>query len=117
MKAWSSALADEIATWPQVTTKSFFGFTALYRKDRIFGLLPRTRALHSANSIAFKIENASPAMRKRLESHPRLGTAEIQKARWFLFSLVSDADLHGGLDWLGRAYEAAGKPRKNPKAG
>ena len=81
MKAWSAALADEIATWPQATTKSFFGFTALYR-DQIFGLLPRTRSLHSVNSIAFKIENPSSPVRRRSKSHPPLSTTEIQKARW-----------------------------------
>jgi len=109
MKAWSSALADEVATWPQVEARSFFGFTALYRQQKIFGLLPRTRALHAANCIAFKIENPSPAVRKRLDSCSQLGSMEMHKARWFLYPLSSGADLHAALDWLGLAYDAAGR--------
>jgi hypothetical protein len=37
----------------------------------------------------------------------------MQKARWFAFELSSDTDLHDALDWLGRAYEAAGKSKKS----
>ncbi|MGA8618598.1 MAG: hypothetical protein WB660_08800 [Candidatus Sulfotelmatobacter sp.] len=60
MKAWSASLATEAAGWPQVTTRAFFGFTALYRRERIFALLPRTRALATSNSLAFKLESPKP---------------------------------------------------------
>ena len=43
MKAWSAALAGEVGEWPHVSTRSFFGFTALYRKDKMFAALPRCR--------------------------------------------------------------------------
>lgn len=113
MKAWSAALAGEISGWPQVATRSFFGFTALYRKDKIFALLPRTRGMQTANSLAFKIEGPAPAVRARLEEDARIASTRMQKARWFTFELSSDADLHEGLEWLSRAYEAAGKTKKS----
>jgi len=112
MKAWSAALAGEVAGWPQVATRVFFGFTAFYRKDKIFALLPRTRGMETANSLAFKLESPAAALRKRLEKEPRIGSTQMQKARWFTFEISSDGDLRDALDWLGRAYDAAGKGKK-----
>jgi predicted DNA-binding protein (MmcQ/YjbR family) len=109
MKAWSAALADELSDWPQVATRSFFGFTALYRNEFMFAALPRTRAMETANSLVFKVENPSARLRRQLESDRRIGSMDMQKARWFTFELSSDADLHDALDWLGRAYNAAAK--------
>lgn len=109
MKAWSAALAGEVAGWPQVTTRAFFGFTAVYRGDRIFAALPRTRAMETANSLAFKLE--ARASGARLNKDHRIGSTQMQKARWFTFELAGDADTHDALDWLGMAYEAAGKGR------
>ena len=114
MKAWSSALADEIGTWPQVTTKSFFGFNALYRRNKIFALFPLTRAMHTPNSLAFKLESPSRAILSRLQREPRIDSNHVQKGTWFAFALSSNADLRDALDWLGRAYDAAPKP-KSPK--
>jgi len=112
MKAWSAALAAETADWPQVRARSFFGFTALYRKDTMFAVLPRTRGMETANSLAFRIDTPTATVRVRLGKDPRIGAAEIKKARWFTFELSSDADLLDALDWLGRAYEAADKNRQ-----
>lgn len=112
MKAWSAALAAEVSDWPQVTARSFFGFTALYRKDKIFAALPRTRGWETANSLAFKLESAAPAVRARLEKTARPWSSRPDKARWFAFELHSDADLHVALDWLGHAHAAA----RNKKA-
>jgi hypothetical protein len=113
MKAWSAALADEVGGSPQVSTRAFFGFTALYRKGKIFALLPRTRGMGTANSLAFKLEAPIAAVRTRLDKDSRIGSTQMQKARWFTFELSSDADLHDALDWLGRAYEAADKRKKS----
>jgi hypothetical protein len=107
MKAWAAALAVETATWPQVQSCVFFGFTALYREDKIFALLPRTRALEPPNSIAFKLESAGPRMVARARRDSRLGHAEMQKSRWFTFALSAEGDLRDVLEWLLRAYEAA----------
>ena len=72
-------------------------------------VLPRTRAMETPNSLAFKFEPLTAQVRARLEQDSRVGTTTMQVARWFTFELGSDADLHAALDWLGRAYEAAGK--------
>jgi hypothetical protein len=101
MQAWSTALAAEVSEWPRVSARSFFGFTALYRKDRIFALLPRTRGMASANALAFKLERPPPAVRAGLDKDPRLGSFQREESRWFSFELSSDADLHDALDWLG----------------
>jgi hypothetical protein len=110
MKAWSAALASEISGWPQVASRAFFGLTALYRKDKIFAVLPRTRGMGTANSFGFKFERAPANL---LEKDFRIGSTRMQKARWFTFELSSDADLHEGLEWLSRAYQAAGKTKKS----
>jgi hypothetical protein len=112
MKAWSAALAAETVDWPQVTTGSFFGFTALYRRDRIFALLPRTRALETPNSLAFKLESAGSQIRTRLQQDSRVGATEMRKARWFAFALTTAADLRDALEWIGQAYQEAGKSKR-----
>lgn len=111
MKAWSSALEAEVVDWPQARTRSFFGFTAVYRKDKIFAALPRTRAWGTANSLAFKLPTENPSLQSRLEKDPRVGYTLMGKTRWFTFELSSDADLHSALDWIGEAYTAAGKKK------
>lgn len=113
MKAWSAALAGEVTRWPQVTTRVFFGFTALYRREKIFALLPRTRGMETANSLAFKLESAAAALLRRLERDTRVGSTQMRRARWFTFGLSSDGDLREALEWLGRAYDAAGKSKKS----
>jgi len=107
MKAWSSALAAELTTWPRVRSSVFFGFTALYRADLIFALLPRTRTLDPPNSVAFKLEAAGSRLLARARRDSRIGFAELRKARWFTFALTAEADLRDALEWLLRAYEAA----------
>ena len=113
MKAWSAALAAEVTSWPQVATRAFFGLTALYRKDKIFAVLPRTRGMETANSFGFKFETAPTRLRGRLENDSRIGSTRMQKTRWFTFEFSSDADLKEGLEWLSRAYEAAGKSKES----
>jgi hypothetical protein len=118
MKAWSAALLAEITTWSGVATRSFFGLHALYRRDRIFALLPRTRGMDTPDSIGFKIERPSPATLARLQADQHLEATELQNARWFLYTLRADADLRDAVDWLSRAYEAAGSAgvaRKKPR--
>lgn len=113
MKVWSAALADEIAGWPQVSLRAFFGLNALYRKERMFGALPRTRGMRTPNSLMFKLESGSRDVLARLEKDARVGSMQMQKARWFTFEISSDTDLHDALDWLGRAYGAAGKSKSS----
>ena len=113
MKAWSAGLSGEIAAWPRVKTRAMFGFTTLYHQERIFAVLPRTRGMETASSLAFKLEAPSSAVRLRLEKDPRIGSTEMQKARWFTFEVRSDGDLHDALSWLEEAYRAAGKRKKS----
>lgn len=112
MRAWSTALADEVSSWPQAEGRSFFGLTALYRGERMFGALPRTRALEPANAVAFKLEAAGPKLRASLKEDGRISAFGKNKKRWFLFTLSSGAELHVALEWLLMAYEAAGKRRQ-----
>ena len=84
-----------------------FGFTAWYRKGTIFAVLPKTRGMETPNSLAFKLPDASSRLRARLQRDARIGSTEMQKARWFTFELSTDADLHDALEWLGQAYEEA----------
>ena len=109
MAAWSSALAAEVSDWPRVEARSFFGFTALYYGERMFAALPRTRAWGTGNSLAFKIEDATPETAARLENDSRIGYALLGKNRWFTFELSSGADLRNAIEWLGRAYDAAAR--------
>ena len=113
MKAWSAAIEAESAGWPHVSTRSFVGFTALYRRDTIFALLPRTRGMETANSLAFKLDPATRTVRTRLGEDPRVASTQMGKMRWFTFELSSDSDLRTALEWLGAAYEAAGKNKKS----
>ncbi len=115
MKAWSAALAAEVAEWPHVSPNhAFFGFTALYRRDKMFAALPRTRAMTTPNSLFFKLESLSAKLKAKLESDPRVGSLRMKNVRWYTFELSSDADLHDALDWIERAYDTAGK-RHKPK--
>jgi hypothetical protein len=107
MKAWSAALASELETWPQCRLRSFFGFHAVYRGPRIFGLLPRTRALDEGNSVAFKLKSAGPRILNRARQDRRILFTERQNARWMSFAISSDADLRDAMEWFARAYDAA----------
>ena len=84
-----------------------FGLTALYRRGKIFAVLPRTRGMETPDSLAFKLESAGPRTLARARRDPRIGLTEMQKARWMKLEITSDADLRSALDWLSRAYEAA----------
>jgi len=113
MKAWCAALATEVSSWSQVHSRAFFGFTALYRGDRIFALLPRSRGMETANALAFKLDSPSGAVRASLERDPRIGHTEMRKARWFTFEISSSGDLRDALDRLSQAYEAIGNRRRS----
>ncbi len=111
MKAWSAALAAEVETWPAVTARPMFGFTALYRRKRIFAVVPRTRGMETPNSLAFKLLAPSPRMMTRLRNEQRVRPTVMHQSRWFTFELSSDRDVRDALDWLSRAYETAVQPK------
>jgi hypothetical protein len=107
MKAWSAALATELATWHKVSTRLMFGLMAVYRGGQIFAALPRTRGMNTANSFGFKLDTPAPRVITRLQRDSWISSTQIAKARWFTFEITSDADLRAALDWLSQAYEAA----------
>jgi TfoX/Sxy family transcriptional regulator of competence genes len=112
MKAWSAALEAELRDWPQITLRSFFGFTALYRGRTMFGLLPRTRSIFKGNAVAFRMDAADRSTREALEKDKRIAAFDKDKRRWFLFELSCDRDLHDALNYVARAFDAARSPRK-----
>jgi hypothetical protein len=107
MKAWSAALATELATWHKISTRPMFGLTAVYRGGQIFAALPRTRGMNTANSFGFKLDTPASRVGTRLQRDARISSSQMTKARWFTFEINSDTDLHAALDWLNQAYEAA----------
>lgn len=115
MRAWSSPLAAEVAQWPDCTTRSFFGFTALYRGELMFGAVPRTRSFGKGNLLGFRIDNLSSRLKSKVEKDQHIGFIDKKNTRWFTFDLSGDSDVHKALDWLAEAYEAAGKRRKSNK--
>jgi hypothetical protein len=82
-----------------------FGLTAVYPGRRIFAVLPRSRALGTPNSIAFKLEDAGPRVLARIKKDSRIQTTMMRAKRWFVFELTSDGDMTGALGWLRRAHK------------
>jgi hypothetical protein len=101
MQAWSAAIGREVAGWPIVSRRSFFGFTAFYRTDNIFAPLAATRGMDTVNAMVFKLESPTPALCGRLDQDPRITSTHVGKARWFTFELSSDADLDTRSSGLG----------------
>jgi hypothetical protein len=54
MKRTSVLLAQELANWPDVTTRPMFGLRAIYRKGVIFAMLPDKRSFEIPDGIAYK---------------------------------------------------------------
>jgi hypothetical protein len=115
MRSWSSALAEEVAQWPGSTARSFFGFTALYRGEMMFGAVPRTRSFGTGNLLGFRIDSLPTRLKSKIQKDHRIGFIDKNNTRWFTFELSCDSDVHEALDWLGEAYQAAGKGRKSSK--
>jgi hypothetical protein len=107
MKAWSAALETEVAHLRHVPRKPMFGLMALYHGTHIFAILPRTRALGSASSLAFKLEKPKPRALAAIEREPRIQTTIMKARRWYVFEMSVDSDLRDALAWLRRAYETA----------
>ena len=99
MERWCALLEDEVLAWRQVQTRPMFGLLAVYRGDRIFAALPKTRAAGTANSLLIKL----PGVRnERLVASSGPGTA------WVSFEMESSDDIPEALQWLQRAYRKAG---------
>lgn len=107
MKAWSAALEAEVLGWPGVTSRPMFGLRALYRGARIFAALPRTRAMGTPNSVAFKVGMPGPRLAAKSSKKVSTKTKATPKRSWLTYELKSDKDMGAALQLLSRAYEAA----------
>ena len=92
----------EALRWQNTSARPMFGMTALYRGKKIFAALPRTRAIGTRHSIAFKL----PRKGERAEADMRI-LADRPGAKWLTFELSSGADIPDALRWLEEAYEQA----------
>ena len=107
MKEWSARLREELTTWPGVSVRPMFGMTGVYRRKKIFGALPATRALVTPNSIIFRMKPMPPALIQRAAQEPRIAKHGHPGAKWFAFEISSVHDLRDALWWLAQAYERA----------
>jgi hypothetical protein len=104
MKEWSAALGAELSSWPQTVTKPMFGMTAFYRADRIFAVLPKTRAFETSKGVAFRFEEIPDELAARLNSDSRVIANPIGK-KWITFEVNEARDLNAAIEWLSMAYE------------
>jgi hypothetical protein len=102
MWQWSELMEAEAIEWKGVSSRSMFGMTALYRGKKIFAALPRTRAIGSPYSIAFKLPRGSA----ETETDARV-TIDHPGGRWATFELGSGRDISDALAWLRKAYNQA----------
>lgn len=110
MKQWSALLQSELNSWPNITTKSMFGFLFFYRRRTVFAALPRTRGFDSPSSLLFKFDPMPPSLSKRADTDSRV-TASMKASSkgWFAFEMHSDSDFHDALWWLNQSYEVSKK--------
>ena len=108
MKEWSALLGQEMQKWPKVTAKPMFGMLGYYRGPKIFGALPVTRGIGSANGLMFKINPMPPQLQERAGSDSRISaTKNLQTRKWNIFEINCAEDLRDALWWLNQAYEKA----------
>jgi hypothetical protein len=54
MRRIFALIAEEVAMWPEVSTRLMFGLRAVYRNGVVFAMLPDKRSLDVPDSIAYK---------------------------------------------------------------
>ena len=108
MRRLSALLEAEVLAWPAVTSRPMFGLNGLYRGRKIFAVLPRTRAMDAADSIAFRFSTRSQRIATRMRNDKRI-VAPTADAKWISFMIESESDTHDALKWLELAYREAGK--------
>lgn len=79
-----TALAEELAKWPGVSTRQIFGVRAIYREGVVFAMLPDKRSLGVADAVAYKVGG-----------------------KWSNFEVRNEDEIGGAIAVLGKAYEAA----------
>jgi TfoX/Sxy family transcriptional regulator of competence genes len=110
LKSLVAAMENEVSSWPQVRLKPMFGMTAIYRNGNIFGLLPKTRSLHSGDSVWMKFAKLTPAIQQKLKREPRIvPPRKATGAQWHTLSGITHADFGLAIEWLAIAHAAAKK--------
>jgi hypothetical protein len=64
--------------------------------------------MDAPDSIGFRLLNRPKHIVTRLDEDERIITT-TPAAKWILFVMQSDADIHGALNWLALAYREAHK--------
>jgi len=82
MRRTFTLLAEEVATWPEVSMKLMFGLRAVYRGGVVFAMLPDKRSLEVADAIAFK-----------------------KGGKWVSFEVKGEEGISGALGVLEKAYQ------------
>lgn len=108
MKRIAALLEAELLTWPSVSSRPMFGMNGLYRDRRIFAVLPRTRAMETPNSLAFRLPKRSRKITERMKNDERV-IIPTPEAKWISFVVESESDIHDALQWLAHAYGEADK--------
>ena len=111
MRLWSTRLAEELATWPGVSSRPMFGMSAFYRAKVVFAALPRTRTFPTRTSIVFKFNRDTAETRKAREA---LAVYEGNQpgTNWLSFELSSPEDITPALARLDLAYRCAAPPSR-----
>src|SRR5438067_1047584 len=99
VRLWATRIAEELATWPAVTSRPMFGMVAFYRAKTVFAALPRTRTFPTRNSIVFKFNRDTAETRKAREA---LAVYEGNQpgTNWLSCELSSPEDVTTALRWL-----------------
>ena len=81
MRRVFSLIAEEVATWPEVTAKSMFGLRAMYRGGVVFAMIPDKRSLEIPDAVAYK-----------------------EGGEWKTFEVKGEEGIGGALGVLEKAY-------------
>lgn len=117
-RGWAEALARELEGWPEVTLKSAFGMTMVYRKGVVFAALPRTRALFEEDAILLKFNREPRGLAARIAAEARFAAGTMEQRhvnkkpggegrRWRILLMREDADLQAAIAWLAEAHRLA----------
>jgi predicted DNA-binding protein (MmcQ/YjbR family) len=113
LKSLVAAIEREVSSWPQVSLKPMFGMIAIYRGKTIFGLLPKTRSLYSADSVWMKFGKLTPSIQKKLQDESRiLPPRHAKGARWYTICDATPADYGFIIEWLAIAQAASQADKK-----
>ena len=119
-RRWADGIREELKQWPDVHVKRAFGMTLAYRADVVFAALPGTRALFEEDAILIKFARETPALARRIAANRCFAAGSMERRernrkkqgegrKWRIYLLREGRDAREVVEWLGRAYEIAGK--------